>query len=78
MKAYDVNVDDITNEELLALTSQISSKSQSELEKLLAEVAEKSGKDSILRDLWKQDVEERKAFQKDQKRNGMIFLNSHT
>ena len=73
MKAYDVNVDDVTNDELLVLTSQIYSKSHSELDKLFAEAA-KSGKDSILRDKWKQDVEERKAFQKDQKRNGM---NSH-
>ena len=72
MKEYDVNVDDVTNDELLVLTSQNSPKSHSELDKLFAEAA-KSGKDSILRDKWKQDVEERKAFQKDQKRNGMTL-----
>ena len=42
-------MDDITNDELLVFTYQISSKSQSELDKLFAEV-EQSGKDSTLRD----------------------------
>ena len=67
---YDVNVDDATNEELLTLTSQISHKSRGKLEKLLAE-AEKSGKDGILKKTWKQNVEERIAFKKDQTRNGI-------
>jgi len=64
-----VNVDDATNKELLTLTSEICHKSKGELEKLLAE-AEKSGKDKILKETWKQDVEERMMFKKDQTRNG--------
>ena len=68
---YDVNVDDATNEELLTLTSQICCKSKVELQTLLAE-AEKSGKDSLLKETWKQDVEERLAFNKDQKKNGIL------
>ena len=54
---YDVNVDDATNEELQTLTSQICCKSKVELQTLLAE-AEKTGKDSLLKETWKQDVEE--------------------
>lgn len=69
---YDVDVDDATNDELLTLTSQICSKSKSELQRLLAE-AEKLGKDGVLKETWKQDVEERMTFQKDQKRNGIIM-----
>ena len=69
---YDVSVDDATNEELLALTSYIYSKSKSELQRLLAE-AEKLGKDGVLKETWKQDVEERMTFQKDQKRKGIIM-----
>ena len=68
---YDVNVDDATNEELLTLTSQICCKFKFELQTLLAE-AEKSGKDSLLKETWKQDVEERLAFNKDQKKNGIL------
>jgi len=62
-------MDDATNEELLTLTSEICHKSKGELEKLLAE-AEKSGKDKILKEAWKQDVEEHMMFKNDQTRNG--------
>ena len=68
---YDVNVDDATNEELLTLTSRICCKSKFELQTLLAE-AEKSGKDSLLKETWKQDVEERLEFHMDQKKNGIL------
>lgn len=56
------------------LQSQICSESKSELQRLLAE-AEKLGKDGVLKETWKQDVEERMTFQKDQKRNGIIMWN---
>ena len=58
---YDVSVDDANNEELLTLTSHIYSKSKSELQRLLAE-AEKLGKDGVLKETWKQDVEDRKEM----------------
>lgn len=66
---YDVNVEDTTHKELLTLTSQMCHKSKTELQKLLTE-AEKSRKGDLLIETWKQDVEERVAFQKDQKKNG--------
>ena len=45
---YDVNIDDLTHEELLTLTSQINYKSSSELENLLYE-AERVGKGDVLK-----------------------------
>ena len=66
---YDVNVDDLTHHELLTLTSQINYKSRSELENLLYE-AERAGKGDVLKETWKQDVEDRIAFQRDQRKNG--------
>ena len=66
---YDVNVDDLTYHELLTLTSQINYKSRSELENLLYE-AERAGKGDVLKETWKQDVEDRIAFQRDQRKNG--------
>ena len=66
---YDVNVDDLTHHELLTSTSQINYKSRSELENLLYE-AERAGKGDVLKETWKQDVEDRIAFQRDQRKNG--------
>ena len=71
LTAYDVNLDDITHDELLTLTSQIHHKSRSDLEAILDE-AERAGKGDVLRETWKQDVEDRAAFQKDQNKNGEL------
>ena len=69
---YDVNVDDLTHHELLTLTSQINYKSRSELENLLYE-AERPGKGDVLKkETWRQDVEDRIAFQRDQRNNGQL------
>ena len=70
---YDTNVGDASNEELLAVVSQIHHKSRSELDALLAE-ADKVGKGDILRDKWKQDVEDRILFNRDQQRNGLLII----
>lgn len=69
LTAYDVDIDGITHDELLTLTSQIHHKSKVALEGLLLE-ADRAGKGDVLRGAWKQDVEDRAAFQKDQKSNG--------
>ena len=59
----------MTHDELLTLTSQIHHKSRAALKGLLLE-ADRAGKGAVLREAWKQDVEDRAAFQKDQKSNG--------
>lgn len=64
-----MDIDNIIHDELLMLTSQIQHKSREELESLLLE-ADRVGKGDVLREAWKQDVENRAAFQKDQKSNG--------
>lgn len=69
LTAYDVDIDSLTHDELLTLTSQIHQKSRAELEDLLFE-ADRAGKRDVLRAAWKQDVEDRATFQKDQKSNG--------
>lgn len=69
LTAYDVDIDSLTHDELLTLTSQIHQKSRAELEDLLFE-ADRAGKGDVLRAAWKQDVEDRATFQKDQKSNG--------
>ena len=71
---YDTNVGDASNEELLAVVSQIHHKSQSELDALLTEC--QVGKGDILRDEWKQDVEDRILFNRDQQINGMLYVPS--
>lgn len=71
LTAYDVDIDGITHDELLTLTSQIHHKSKAALEGLgLLLEADRAGKGDVLRGAWKQDVEGRAAFQKDQKSNG--------
>ena len=62
-----MDVNDLTHEELLTLTSQINQKSKAELQIILDE-AERAGKRDILKETWKQDVEDRILFQRDQKR----------
>lgn len=68
-KKYDINVGKATHDELLAVVSHIQHKSKKELEALLCE-ADSAGKGNILRQKWKQDVEERVAFNKDQLNSG--------
>ena len=65
-----MNVGEVSNEELLAVVSHIHHKSRSDLERLLAE-ADKVGKGDILREKWKQDVEDRIMFDRDQRKNGI-------
>ena len=72
MTAYNVDVNDATQQELLALTSKICGQSRKELEKLMAE-AQRHGREEQLRNIWKQDVEDRIAFNKDQKQNGILL-----
>ena len=69
---FDVDVNDATHEELIKLTSQICNKSVNELDKLFSEAA-KSGKADYLKECWKQDVEERLEFLKDQRTNGLYL-----
>ena len=69
----DVNVGEASNEELLTVVSHIHHKSRSELECLLTE-AEKVGKGDILREKWKQDVEDRISFDRDQRVNGTVYI----
>lgn len=66
-----MNVGESSNEEMLAIVAHIHHKSRSELDTLLAE-ADKVGKGDILREKWKQDVEDRIAFDRDQKQNGTL------
>lgn len=66
---WNVNVDDVTQKELLALVSTIQHQTEPELEKLLRE-ADNAGQGETLRRAWKQDVEDRAAFEEDQRRNG--------
>ena len=68
---YDVDVNIITHEELMKLASQICSKSVNELNNLVTEAA-KSGKAEYLKACWKQDVEERLDFLKDQRKNEIV------
>lgn len=60
---------DESDESLLNVTSHIQNHSRAQLEELLAG-ADGMGKDDILRQTWRQDVEERIQFKKDQEKNG--------
>lgn len=51
------------------VVSHIHQKSKAELTSLLDE-ADRVGKGHILREKWKQDVEKRVSFDKDQRKNG--------
>ena len=71
---YNVNVGELSNEELLAIVTHIHHKSKADLSSLLTE-ADKVGKGDILREKWRQDVEDRLSFDRDQQKNGMCFNN---
>ena len=73
MSLYDIDLNNATNEEMITLTSQISKKSVSELTKLFTE-AERAGKADLLKQTWKQDVEDRIKFFEDQKKNGLFNI----
>ena len=64
--SLNVNVSDVTHNELLTLVSRIQHQSRTELKKLLQE-ADREGQGEHLRSTWKQDVEDRVAFQRDQR-----------
>ena len=68
-----IRVGEATIDELLAVVSHIQHKSTKELEALLSE-ADSAGKGNILRQKWKQDVEERMACNKDQQHNGELGI----
>ena len=70
--SFDVNVSDITHNELITLVSRIQHQSSNELQNLLQE-ADRKGQGEHLRSIWKQDVEDRVAFQKDQRKNRMYM-----
>ena len=78
---WNVNVGEVTQDELLALVSKIQHQTRPELEKLLRE-ADNAGQGETLRQAWKQDVEDRVAFEQDQRRNGenktimLTFINA--
>jgi len=52
--------------------AHIEDKSNTDLKALLAE-ADSKGKGDILRKAWREDIEDRKAFQRDQKQNGQML-----
>lgn len=65
----DVHLKDETDASLLEATAHINNQTRAELEKLLTK-ADRAGKGTILRETWKQDVEDRLLFNKDQRQNG--------
>ena len=70
--SFDVDVGDATHDELMALVSKIQHQSCSEVEKLL-QGADREGQGENLRRTWRQDIEDRLAFQKDQRKNGKHY-----
>lgn len=68
-KLLETSVNYSTHCELIELVSKIQRTSKEQLQTVMAE-ADAVGKGDMLREAWKQDVEERIAFDKDQRRNG--------
>ena len=68
-KLLETSVNNVTHGELIELVSKIQRTSKDQLERLMAE-ADAAGKGDLLREAWKQDVEDRRAFDKDQHGNG--------
>ena len=73
---YDVSVRGATHDELLQIVSCIEHKSKHELEVVLAE-ADKAGKGDLLRMKWRQDVEKRVAFERDQQMVSSTEINNY-
>ena len=70
---YDIDIDSATSDELLRLTSEISHRSPDELQELLDETS-KASCEEVLLESWKQDVEDRMNFDKDQRKNSMYYI----
>ena len=69
LHSLDVDLKDDSDASLIEATSYIQNNSKGELEALLLE-ADAAGKGDVLRQTWKQDVEDRINFNKDQRCNG--------
>ena len=69
--ASHCDIDSATSDELLRLSSEISSRSPDKLQKLFDE-ATKSSSEQILLQSWKQDIEDRMNFDKDQRKNSTV------
>ena len=61
------------HDEFLKTVATVTEQCPEELSKVLEE-ADKHGKGDIVREIWKHDVEDRIAFNKDQTRNGKSCL----
>ena len=66
-------LNDESHYELLTLVSSIQKKSEKDLQKILQE-ADQAGKGEVLRQCWRQDVQERQQYTRDQKRNGKLIV----
>ncbi|XP_064388810.1 uncharacterized protein LOC135336868 [Halichondria panicea] len=68
LEKLDVEVEEMSSDDILAIVAEIEKTSKVKLEELLKE-ADVTGKGDILREKWKQDVTDRLDFIKDQKKN---------
>ena len=67
-RKYDINVGKETHDELIELVAHIYRTSKKELEDVFTE-ADKAGKGDALRKKWRQDVDDRMSFKRDQEKN---------
>jgi len=71
---FDCDLREKQHAELLALVSDIESKSSESIQELIREGDRILGKDNnLLRDAWRQDVIERLQYEKDQSKAGDTF-----
>ena len=73
LQTCNVMLNDESHYELLTLVSSIQKKSEKDLQKILQE-ADQAGKGEVLRQCWRQDVQERQQYTRDQKRNGKLIV----
>ena len=73
LQTCNVMLNDESHYELLTLVSSIQKKSEKDLQKILQE-ADQAGKGEVLRQCWRQDVQERQQYTMDQKRNGKLIV----
>ena len=70
-KKLDVSLSPELSSEMRQITSKISSQYYECLDDIFEEAEKKmKGKGRLMKEMWKQDVDDRKAFWKDQCRNG--------
>ena len=70
-KKLDVSLSPELSGEMRQITSKISSQYHECLDDIFEEAEKKTkGKGGLMKEMWKQDVDDRKAFWKDQCRNG--------